>query len=77
MCKRVDVEVNRKLRQSEKLPDYGCIPGGTCVWEEDVSVRDSKLSSAKCESKRERSMRESSDPTERKLAVLRRVAVEE
>jgi hypothetical protein len=66
MCKRV--EVNRKLRQCEKPPDYGCFPGGTCVWEEDVSVQDNKLSSAKCESKRERSMRESSDTTERKAS---------
>ena len=63
-CESVNEEVNRKLGQCENSPNYKSFPRGTCVWEDDVRVRSSKLERANCESQREREQRGKSESSQ-------------
>ena len=77
-CKSVDEEVNRKLGQCENLPNYKSFPRDTCVWEDDVRVRGSKLERANCESQREReSSEESQNPRKLHPCAVRRHSAKE
>jgi hypothetical protein len=57
VCKSREEEVNQVHEHCADIPDYKCTLRGTCAREEDVSVGSSNLTSAGCESKRERELR--------------------
>jgi hypothetical protein len=65
VCQRREEEANQSATCCSTGPDYKCTLRGTCAWEEDVRVENSKIASAGCESKRERELKTSHKPTER------------